>query len=281
MNTSLDRSSEVGVARPDFAAVKVRQQAAWTAGDYSVVGTSLQIVGEALCEAVDVHAGQRVLDVAAGNGNASLAAARRYAYVVSTDYVPSLLDRGRERAVAERLPVGFRVADAEALPFAGGSFDIVLSTFGVMFTADARRAAAELLRVCRSRGRIGLANWTPDGFVGRMFATIGKYVPPPPGVASPMAWGTRKHLVDLFGGEALVLDVQVRQFVFRYRSPEHWLEVFRATYGPMQKAFAMLAAPEQAALAADLLALAREGNRANDASMVVPSDYLEVVVTRR
>ncbi|HEX6812860.1 MAG TPA: class I SAM-dependent methyltransferase [Planctomycetota bacterium] len=264
----------------NLEALKARQQAAWTAGDYSVVGTTLQIVGETLCEALDVRAGQRVLDVAAGNGNASLAAARRQCDVVSTDYVPALLERGRERAAAERLPIEFRVADAEALPFADASFDAVLSTFGVMFTPDQERAAAEMLRVCKRQGRIGLANWTPDGFIGQLFKVVGKYAPPPAGVTPPSLWGTRVRIDQLFGRQAQI-DAQPRQFVFRYRSPEHWLEVFKLVYGPIVKTFAALDAKGQAALTADLLALVQRCNRAQDRSMVVPSEYLEVVITRR
>ncbi|MGE5150061.1 MAG: class I SAM-dependent methyltransferase, partial [Rhodospirillaceae bacterium] len=212
----------------DLAAVKGRQQLAWSSGDYAVVGTTLQIVGESLCEAVDLRSNQRVLDVAAGNGNATLAAARRFADVVSTDYVAALLERGAERAKAERLPVTFRQADAEALPFDDASFDVVLSTFGVMFTPDQEQAARELLRVCRPGGKIGLANWTPDGFIGQLFKTIGTHVPPAPGVRSPALWGSRAHLASLFGPGASIRASE-RQFVFRYRSPEHWLEVF-ATY---------------------------------------------------
>lgn len=265
----------------DFAAIKTRQQAAWSSGDYAVVGTTLQIVGENLCEALDLHAGHRVLDVAAGNGNASLAAARRYCDVVSTDYVAALLERGRERAAAERLPIEFRVADAEALPFPDASFDAVLSTFGVMFTPDQERAAGELLRVCKRHGRIGLANWTPEGFIGQLFVLIGRYLPPPAGLRSPALWGSRQRLRELLGAQAAVLDVQVRQFVFRYRSPEHWIEVFKIVYGPMVKAFAALDPSRHADLIVDLRALVQRFNRAHDRSMVVPSDYLEVVVTRR
>ena len=261
--------------------LKSRQQGAWSSGDYAVVGTTLQIVGETLCEAIDLRAGQRVLDVAAGNGNASLAAARRQCDVVSTDYVPSLLERGRERAAAERLPIEFRVADAEALPFADGSFDVVLSTFGVMFTPDQERAAAEMLRVCRRHGRIGLANWTPGGFIGQVFQVVGRHVPPPAGVAPATRWGTRERLEELFGRQALAIDVQPRTFVFRYRSPEHWLEVWKLVYGPIMKAFAALEAAAQATLTAELLALAQRCSRSQDRSMVAPSEYLEVVITRR
>jgi SAM-dependent methyltransferase len=264
---------------PDLAVVKGRQQAAWSSGDYAIVGTTLQIVGERLCEAVDLRSNQRVLDVAAGNGNATLAAARRFAAVVSTDYVPALLERGAERAKAERLPVTFEQADAEALPFDDASFDVVLSTFGVMFTPDQEQAARELLRVCRPGGKIGLANWTPDGFIGQLFKTIGKHVPPAPGVRSPALWGSKAHLATLFGSGGSVA-VTERQFVFRYRSPEHWLEVFGTYYGPVHKALGALEGDKRAALEADLRALLDTFNEARDGALVAPGDYLEVVVTR-
>lgn len=263
----------------DLTAVKGRQQLAWGSGDYAVVGTTLQIVGESLCEAVDLRSNQRVLDVAAGNGNATLAAARRFAEVVSTDYVPALLERGAERAKAERLPVTFQQADAEALPFDDASFDVVLSTFGVMFTPDQEQAARELLRVCRPGGKIGLANWTPDGFIGQLFKTIGKHVPPAPGVRSPALWGNKVHLASLFGPGASIRASE-RQFVFRYRSPEHWLEVFATYYGPVHKALGALEGGKRAALEADLRALLDAFNDARDGTLVAPSDYLEVVVTR-
>jgi ubiquinone/menaquinone biosynthesis C-methylase UbiE len=277
-----------GVVRPeqqpapiDFATVKTRQQGAWSSGDYAVVGTTLQIVGEQLCEALDIRAGQRVLDVAAGNGNATLAAARRWCKVVSTDYVPALLERGRERAAAERLDVEFQEADAEALPFANDSFDVVVSTFGVMFTPDQERAAAEMLRVCRPDGKIGLANWTPDGFIGQLFKTIGRRLPPPAGVKSPALWGTEARINDMFGPRASSIRIEQRAFVFRYRSVRHWLDVFKTYYGPLLKAFATLEPRDQAAMVQDLTALAEQFNRSGDASMVVPSDYLEIVITRR
>jgi len=265
----------------DFGALKTRQQGAWSSGDYAVVGTTLQIVGEELCEALDVHAGQKVLDVAAGNGNATLAAARRWCEVVSTDYVPSLLERGRLRAAADGLSIEFREADAEALPFADSSFDVVVSTFGVMFTPDQDRAAVELLRVCRSGGKIGLANWTPEGFIGQLFKTLGKYLPPPPGARSPALWGTRARIAEMFGPSARVINAVPRNFVFRYRSPEHFLEIFRNYYGPTLKAFAALDAANQQGLQDDLLALIGRMNRAEDGTMVVPSEYLEIVITRR
>ena len=263
----------------DLAAIKGRQQKAWSSGDYAIVGVTLQIVGETLCEAVDLRSGQRVLDVAAGNGNATLAAARRFAEVTSTDYVGSLLERGRERAKGDRLRVVFREADAEALPFADTSFDVVLSTFGVMFTPNQQQAADELIRVCRPGGKIGLANWTPEGFIGQLFKTIGKHLPPPFGVQSPSLWGNRSHLDKLFGAKASIA-AQSRNFVFRYRSPEHWVEIFRSYYGPVVKAFEALDATAGAALEADIAALLEKFNIADDGTLVIPSEYLEVVITR-
>lgn len=265
---------------PDFEAIKTKQNAAWSSGDYAVVGTTLQIVGEQLAEALDVRASESVLDVAAGNGNFTLAAARRWAEVTSTDYVPALLERGAERAKADRLPVTFHFADAEDLPFSDGMFDVVASTYGVMFTPNQEKAAAEMLRVCRSGGRIGLANWTPDSFVGGIFKTIGRYLPPPQGVRSPALWGTREHLGALFGAGARAIRVTERNFVFRYRSPEHFMEVFRAYYGPIHKAFATLDTERQAALHIDLLRLIGQFNTADDGTMVAPSAYLEVVIER-
>jgi ubiquinone/menaquinone biosynthesis C-methylase UbiE len=264
----------------DLGALKARQQAAWSSGDYALIGTTLQIVGEELCEALDLRSGQKVLDIAAGNGNVSLAAARRWCDVVATDYVPALLERARERAAAERLDMEFREADAEALPFPDGSFDVVVSTFGVMFTPDQDRAAAEMVRVCRRGGRIGLANWTPEGFIGQVFKTIGKHVPPPPGARSPALWGTRARIAELFEPHATSVKSAQRHFVFRYRSPEHWLEVFKTYYGPVLKTFGALESHAQAALQRDLMALIDQFNRSGDGSMVVPSEYLEIVIMR-
>jgi len=264
----------------DLATVKGRQQIAWGSGDYAIIGSTLQIVGESLCEAADVRSNERVLDVAAGNGNATLAAARRFADVTSTDYVASLLERGRERAEADRLAVIFQEADAENLPFADASFDVVLSTFGVMFTPNQQRAASEMSRVCRPGGRIGLANWTPDGFIGRLFKTIGKYVPPAPGVKSPALWGTRAHLDTLFGSQASVA-AENKNFVFRYKSPAHWVEIFRTYYGPVLKAFAAIDAEAREALEADLYALLDEFNVATDGTLVVPGEYLEIIITKK
>jgi len=268
------------VGEPDLKALKIRQQAAWSSGDYALIGTTLQIVGEELCEALDIRAGQQVLDIAAGNGNASLAAARRWCDVVGIDYVPALLERARERAAAERLDIEFREADAEALPFPDGSFDAVVSTFGVMFSPDQDRAAAEMARVCKRGGKIGLANWTPEGFIGQVFKTIGRHVPPAPGAKSPALWGTQARIDELFGSRASV-DSSKRNFVFRYRSPDHWLEVFRTYYGPVLKTFGALEPAARPTLERDLIALVDQFNRSRDGSMVVPSEYAEIVITRK
>jgi ubiquinone/menaquinone biosynthesis C-methylase UbiE len=264
---------------PDFAAIKKRQRGVWQSGDYAAVGTTIQIVGESLCEAVDLRAGERVLDVAAGNGNVALAAARRFAEVTASDYVPELLAAGRLRAEADRLPIEFREADAEALPFADGEFDVVVSVFGVMFAPDQARAAAEMVRVCRPGGRIGLANWTPDGFIGRLFQVVGRYAPPPAGVRPASLWGTPARLAELFAGRAATITASTKTFNFRYRSAEHWLEFFREVYGPMRQTFAALDAERQDALARDIRELIQEFDRGQGRGLVVPSEYLEVVVT--
>jgi SAM-dependent methyltransferase len=265
----------------DLAAVKTRQQAAWSTGNYAVIGTTLQIVGEQLCEALDLRAGARVLDVAAGNGNATLAAARRWCDVTSTDYVPSLLEAGRARAQADGFTIRFQEADAENLPFPDASFDVVLSTFGVMFTPNQDQAAAELVRVCRPGGRIGLANWTPDSFIGQLFKTIGKYVPPAPCVRSPGLWGTRARLEELFGHAARAIHSTERQFTFRYLSAAHWIDVFRTYYGPMNRTFGALDAQRQAAFTHDLMALMASRGCSGDRTLVLPSEYLEVVIERK
>jgi ubiquinone/menaquinone biosynthesis C-methylase UbiE len=265
----------------DYAGLKARQHGAWSSGDYALIGSTLQIVGEQLCEALDLSAGQRVLDVAAGNGNASLAAARRWCDVTASDYVPALLARTRARAEANGLAMTFREADAENLPFGDASFDVVTSTFGVMFTLDQEKAAAELARVCRPQGRIGLANWTPQGFIGEIFRAIGRYVPPPAGIRSPLLWGTRDHLHDLFGDRAASIRAEPRDFMFRYRSAAHFIDVFRAYYGPMVKAFAALVEAKQKALATDIEGLIARFNRAGDGTMIVPGEYLEVVIIRK
>ena len=265
---------------PDLGAIKARQQATWASGDYGQIGVRLQVVGESLCEAVDLHATDKVLDVAAGNGNASLAAARHFADVTSTDYVPELLEQGRRRAEADGLPITFQVADAEALPFPDEWFDVALSTFGVMFAPDQDQAARELVRVVKPGGKIGLANWTPDGFIGRLFEVVSALVPPPPGLRSPMEWGTETRLVELFGPHATDIRTKRRTYTFRYRSAEHWIEVFRTFYGPTHRAFAALDEAGRQALHAGLLALLNRWSRSNGAALCIPGDYLEVVVTK-
>ena len=264
---------------PNFAAIKQRQQATWASGNYAVIGTTLQIVGELLAEAADVRANERVQDVAAGNGNATLAAARRFARVTSTDYVPALLDKGRERARAEGLPVRFLEADVEELPFPDGSFDVVLSTFGAMFAPDHARTASEMMRVLRAGGRIGLASWTPDGFIGRLFKIVGTHVPPPIGLQSPVLWGTMPHLAALFGKGAHI-HCERRFFNFRAASAAHWVHVFREFYGPLHKAFASLDAMGQQALERNITSLLTQMNTAGVNSLVVPSEYLEIIVTK-
>jgi ubiquinone/menaquinone biosynthesis C-methylase UbiE len=265
---------------PDFRAIKQKQQITWASGDYATVGVTLQIVGELLAESADIRAGERVLDVAAGNGNATLAAARRFADVTSTDYVPELLEKGALRARAEGLSIRFETADVEALPFVDGRFDAVLSTFGVMFAPDHRKSADEMLRVLRRGGRIGLASWTPEGFIGQLFKIVGRHVPPPAGVQSPTAWGTEPHIVELFGAQAADIRCERRMFNFRYRSSQHWIEFFREFYGPTLKAFAALDTDARRALEAELAALLDRLNRGGAGSLVVPGEYLEVVVVK-
>lgn len=276
-------STQKGIApaATDFVTIKQRQQATWASGDFAIIGVTLQIVGESLAEAVDIRADERVLDVAAGNGNATLAAARRFAEVISTDYVAELLDKGRARAVAEGLRVNFRVADAENLPFEDDTFDVALSTFGAMFTPDHTRPAREMLRVVRRGGRIGLANWTPEGFIGQLFKVIGSYIPAPTGLKSPALWGTEAHLAELFGAQAAAIRTVRKNFNFRYRSPAHWIQIFRDFYGPTHKAFAALDSDGQAALEQDIRALLNRCNIAGPASLVVPAEYLEVVIERK
>ncbi len=266
---------------PDMAAIRQRQQATWASGDFAIIGVTLQIVGESLAEAADIRAREEVIDIAAGNGNATLAAARRFARVTSTDYVPALLQRGRERADAEGLQVSFRVADADALPFPDASFEVAVSTFGVMFAPDHPRAAQEMLRVVRDGGRIAMANWTPEGLVGQLFKLIGKHVPPPAGLKSPALWGTADYLQELFGVSSQQLRAQRKLFNFRYASAQHWIQVFRDYYGPVHKAFAALPPDGARALEQDLTSLLDSLNTAGPSSLVVPAEYLEVVIVKR
>jgi ubiquinone/menaquinone biosynthesis C-methylase UbiE len=263
----------------DAANIKSRQQAMWASGDFAVIGTTLQIVGEELCEAMDLRSGLRVLDVAAGNGTTALAAARRWCDVTASDYVPALLERARERAAAERLPLKIEIADAEALPFADESFDAVTSTFGAMFTPDHSKPAKEMMRVCREGGKIGLANWTPTGFIGELFKAVGRYLPPPAGMKSPALWGTPDHIVKLFG-QGPSYNTRVKNFMFRYRSDDHWLDTFKSFYGPVLKAFESLDEETSQALTDDIKALIKWFNLAHDGTMVVPAEYLQVVIEK-
>jgi ubiquinone/menaquinone biosynthesis C-methylase UbiE len=276
----MNTATHIALDLPDYTAIKEKQQAAWGSGDYGKIGITLQITGESLCEAMDLHAGQTVLDVAAGNGNVTMAAARRFCSVISTDYVEHLLEQSRTRANIEGLPVEFQQADAENLPFPDNHFDNVVSTFGVMFTPNQSQAARELIRVCKPGGKIGLANWTPEGFIGQLFKTIGQYAPPPAGVHSPALWGADEFLKINFQRETRSISYSVKQFNFRYKSPQHFVDLFRTYYGPVHKAFLATDADKAAALEADIVNLIDKFNRAKDGTMIVPSDYLEIVITK-
>jgi SAM-dependent methyltransferase len=266
---------------PDLGAIKERQQKIWTSGDYTRIGNPLVIMGELLCETVDVRAGERVLDVATGSGNTAISAARRFCEVSGVDYVPELIEYARKRAEVEGMEISFTVGDAENLPYLDAAFDVVLSTLGVMFAPDQEKTAEELLRVCRVGGRIGLANWMPDGFIGQLFRTLGKHVPPPPGVKPPPLWGTEDRLRELFGEGVSSLRTTPRTYVFRYPSSRYYVEHFRSYYGPVRKAFESLPPEGQAALEQDLVELLDRRNVSGDGTLVVPSDYLEVVAIRR
>lgn len=279
--TKLETSQPQPPTETNFEAIKQKQQATWASGNYAVVGSTLQITGEQLCEAMDLRSGATALDVAAGNGNASLAAARRFCHVVSTDYVADLLEKAKVRAAADGLAIEFQTADAENLPFENESYDNVLSTFGVMFAPNQTAAAQELLRVCKPGGKIGMANWTPGSFIGQLFKTIGQYVAPPPGVSSPANWGDEAFIQTHFAPSAKTISITKKMFVFRYLSADHWLEVFRSYYGPTLKAFESLTEENRTALSNDIMALIERFNQSDDSTMVVPSEYLEVVVEKK
>jgi ubiquinone/menaquinone biosynthesis C-methylase UbiE len=266
---------------PNLGAIKQKQQKTWTSGDYAKIGNALVIMGERLCEAVDLRSGQRVLDVATGSGNAAISAARRYCDVTGIDYVPELIEQARERAGAEGLEVAFVVADAESLPFRDASYDAVLSTVGVMFAPDQEKAASELMRVTRPGGKIGLASWTPDGFIGEMFRTVAKHVPPPAGIKPPPLWGTEERVLELLGEGISSLRAERRSYAFRFLSAEHLIETFRTYYGPVHKAFASLDAAGRDAFESDLRELLHRRNTSGDGTLIVPADYLEVVAVRR
>ena len=274
-------TSTTEIERPDLASVKQRQQQAWASGDFHAVAARIVLVAEQLVDSADLHAGWHVLDVATGSGNAAIAAARLGCEVVGVDYVPALLERGRQRAAAEGLHVTLLDGDAEALPFPDRSFDAVTSVFGSMFAPDHRQAAAELLRVTRPGGMVALASWTPDGFIGELFRTVAAHVPPPAGVASPVLWGTEAHLSELFGDAIESLEVVERTFTFRYRSAEEFVDFFRTWYGPTLKAFAALDDPHaRRALGDDLVALAQRYDRLGTGEAIaIPATYAEAVAT--
>ena len=267
--------------QPDLHAVKQRQQQTWASGDFAVVAARIVLVAEQLCDTADLHAGWRVLDVATGSGNAAIAAARLGCTAVGVDYVPALLEQGRLRAAAEGLAVELLEGDAESLPFPDASFDAVTSVFGCMFAPDHAQAAAELLRVCRPGGSIALASWTPQGFIGELFQTVGAHVPPPAGVPAPMLWGTESHLRDLFGDGLRSLEVTQRTFTFRFQSAEEFVAFFRRWYGPTLKAFAALEGDAQDALERDLVELARRFDRLGVDAIAIPATYTEAVAVRR
>jgi ubiquinone/menaquinone biosynthesis C-methylase UbiE len=273
--------STTQTTQPDLVAVKQRQQKMWASGDYSAVAARIAVMAEDMVQAAGLKAGERVLDVATGSGNAAIAAARSGCVVTGTDYVPELLERGRARAAAEGLEVWFAEADAEDLPYADGEFDAVLSSLGVMFAPDQERAAAELVRVCRPGGTIAMVNWTPTGFIGGLLRTVGKHVPPPAGVRPPTLWGTEERLGELLGDAVSDLKVTRREFVFRFRSPEDFARFFRDNYGPTLKAFEALDEPGQERLVDDMTALARDHDQEPGPSVAMPSEYLEVVATRK
>ena len=261
----------------DLSAVKDRQRLTWGSADYGAVAALIVPMAERLADAADLRAGESVLDVATGTGNAALAAARCGCVDTGLDYVPALLQRGRARADAEGLRVTFTEGDAERLPYPDHSFDAVLSCVGVMFTPDQERAAAEFVRVCRPGGKVALANWTPTGFVGGMFRTVAKHVPPPAGLKPPGLWGTEQRLEELFAGAISDLRCERRQFVFRFRSADHFVEFFRAHYGPVAQAFKALDDAGREHLHADLAALVAAHDREPGPTVAIPSEYVEAI----
>ena len=259
--------------------LKAKQQKTWASGDYGAVAALIHPIAEELVQAADLSAGTTVLDVAAGTGNAALAAARCGCQVTASDYVTGLLDRARARAEAEHLPLTCEVADAENLPYPDGHFDAVLSVVGAMFAPDQERTAAELARVCRSGGTIAMANWAPDGFIGELFRTVGRRVPPPPGIRGPVEWGSEGRVRELFADRVHTVRAVPRTFVFRFTSAEAFADFFREHYGPTLKAFEALG-PDGDPLHKDIVELVARYNTATDGTVKVPSAYLQVVATR-
>ena len=274
-------TTDLPAPAPDLAAIKQRQQATWASGDYHMIGTQILITAEQLLESLDVHSTERVLDVATGSGNAALAAARRGCEVIGIDYVPTLLDRARERAISEGVAAQFEDGDAEAIPFEDASFDVVTSVFGAMFAPNQEQTASELARVTKPGGRIGLVAHTPEGYIGQLFKLVGTHVPPPAGLRSPVQWGTEARLRELFGDTIDGLACRERTFTYRFRSAEAFVDYFRAHYGPTLKAFEAVGEDGRAALEQDLLELIARFNRADDGTMVVPNEYLEAVIVTR
>jgi SAM-dependent methyltransferase len=264
----------------DYETIKSRQRDVWATGDFGMIAWNTAFAGEVLCEEIDLRAGQRVLDVACGTGNVALSAGRRFCPAVGVDFVPALIERARERAAAERLPVTFEVADAENLPFEAASFDTVISIFGSMFAPDQEKAAAELLRVCRPGGRIGLANWTPDGMWGRLFKLHAQYLPPPPGVRPPPVWGTEARLAELFGDSWRDLRLQKRKALFRAPSAQGWFDFFRTWFGPMITVLNALDDDGRKRFERDIVAVLESVNRVDDGTLVAEAEYLEVVAVR-
>lgn len=264
----------------DYQAISKRQQMTWATGDFNVISRLTMPMSEELVRAVDPHAGQRVLDVACGTGNAALVAGRRYCEVTGIDYVPALIERARKRAKAEGMDIDFRVGDAQALPFPDASFDLVLSAIGVMFAPDQERAASELLRVCRSGGTIGLASWMPEGFGGDFFAAHARHVPLPPGVKSPTRWGTDAGLDELLGAVARSVRSERRSFFAYYHSAAHAVEVHRTYFGPTIRAFETVGEDNQESLRRDIEEVFRRYNRAADGTAIVEYQYLQTIATR-
>ena len=265
---------------PSMGAIKERMHKIWTSGEYARIGNPLVLIGELLCEAVDLHSGERVLDVATGSGNTAISAARRFCEVTGMDLAPESIEHARRRAEAEGMDITFEVGDAEDLSYPDASFDVVVSTIGVMFCPNQEKAAAELLRVCKPGGKIGLASWTPEGFTGSMLRVVGKHVAPPPGLKPPSLWGTEERLRELLGEGVSSLSTTQRTYNFRYPSAEHFVDWFRNYYGPTVKAFAALEPEGQEALERDLRGLLEDRNTSGDGTLVVPSDYLEAVAVR-